>query len=168
MAIRSLCHLPKDAVLRQKANKVSSIDRSIQKLIDDMIETMHKEDGVGLAAPQVGVGLKVIVLQLPGEEAMALINPEVVKCSGEKQVTEGCLSVPGYAGKLKRSTAVTVKGLNRSGKAVRIKAEGLLAQALQHEIDHLNGVLFIDHVEDKQDIYRVSPQGEVEGCDSDG
>jgi len=155
MTVRTLCYLPGDTVLRQKAKRVPSIDDSIQQLIDDMVETMRQVDGIGLAAPQVGVPLRVIVLQMPEEELVAIINPEVVKRAGEREVTEGCLSVPGYAGEIKRSVSVTVKGLNRQGKAIRIKATGLMAQALEHELDHLNGVLFVDHVKSRDKLYKV-------------
>jgi len=158
MAIRALCHLPNDSVLRQKAKRVPSIDGSIQQLIDDMMETMRQADGTGLAAPQVGVPLRVIVLQKSGEEPMAIINPEMVKRAGEREVTEGCLSVPGYAGEIKRSVSVTVKGLNRQGKAIRIKADGLMAQILEHELDHLNGVLFIDHIKSRDKLYKVEDE----------
>ena len=155
MAIRALCHLPNDLVLRQKAKRVPAVDGSIQQLIDDMVETMRQASGVGLAAPQVGVPLRVIVLQKPGEEPMAIINPEMVKRAGERKVTEGCLSVPGYAGEVKRSVSVTVKGWNRQGKAIRIKATGIMAQVLEHELDHLNGVLYIDHLESRDKLYKV-------------
>jgi len=155
MAIRALCHLPNDLVLRQKAKRVPAVDGSIQQLIDDMVETMRQASGVGLAAPQVGVPLRVIVLQKLGEEPMAIINPEMVKRAGERKVTEGCLSVPGYAGEVKRSVSVTVKGWDRQGKAIRIKATGLMAQVLEHELDHLNGVLYIDHLESRDKLYKV-------------
>lgn len=145
-------------VLRQKAKRVPAIDGSIQRLIDDMIETMRDASGAGLAAPQVGKPLRVIVIELPGEEPFALINPEVVKRSGEREVIEGCLSVPGYRGNIKRSLSVTVKGHNREGKLVRVKAKELLAQALEHEIDHLNGMLYIDHVESMDKLYRIEPE----------
>ena len=158
MAIRTLCHLPNDSVLRQKAKRVPSIDGSIQRLIDDMVEIMRQADGTGLAAPQVGVPLRVVVLQKAGEERMAIINPKMVKRVGEREVTEGCLSIPGYAGEIKRSVSVTVKGLNRQGKAIRIKADGLMAQTLEHELDHLNGVLFIDHLENKDKLYKVEAE----------
>ena len=154
MAVRQIRALP-DAVLKRKAKKVSAIDGSIQQLIDDMVETMRQASGVGLAAPQVGVPLRVIVLQKPGEEPMAIINPEMVKRAGEREVTEGCLSVPGYAGEVKRSVSVTVKGWNRQGKAIRIKATGIMAQVLEHELDHLNGVLYIDHLESRDKLYKV-------------
>ena len=163
MSIREMHCLPNDSVLRQKARRVSSIDKSVQRLIDDMIETMHHSNGVGLAAPQIGVPLRVIVVQMPDEEPIAIVNPEIVKRSGEREVAEACLSVPGYGGEIKRSLSVTVKGLDRQGKALRIKANGLLAQALEHEIDHLDGTLFIDHIESQDKLYRVEPEAEAEG-----
>jgi peptide deformylase len=155
MAMRVLCRFPDDRVLKQKAKRVPTIDGSIQRLIDDMVETMQHTNGVGLAAPQVGVPLRVIVLQMPGEEPMAIINPEIVKRAGEREVTEGCLSIPGYAGEIKRSVSVTVKGWDRQEKRIRIKATELMAQALEHELDHLNGVLYIDHVESQDKLHRV-------------
>ena len=137
-----------DPVLRQKSKRVRTIDSSIQKLISDMLETMHADAGrVGLAAPQIGVSLRVIVLQLSEEETIAIINPEIVKSSNRKTMAEGCLSVPGYQGEIERYDTVIVKGLDRDGRKIRIKAEGIIAQALQHEIDHLNGILYIDHIE---------------------
>jgi len=155
MAVLPICHFPKDLVLRRKAKRVSSIDKSIQRLIDNMVETMQQANGVGLAAPQVGVPLRVIVLQMPEEELVAIINPEIVKHAGEQEVNEGCLSVPGYFGEIKRSASVTVKGQDRLGKAIRIKATGLMAEALEHEIDHLNGVLYIDHVESQDKLHKI-------------
>jgi peptide deformylase len=147
-----------DRILRQKAKRVRNIDGSVNKLIGDMIETMHAASGVGLAAPQVGVSLRVIVIGIPEQEDIALINPEVVRRKGERVVNEGCLSIPGYMGKLKRSESVTVKGRDRSGKEIRIKAEELLAQALEHEIDHLNGVLYIDRLESQDDLHKIKPK----------
>lgn len=158
MAIRALRHLPDDPVLRQKARRVPRIDSSIQQLIDDMVETMQQTKGVGLAAPQVGVSLRVVVLQKPGEEPIAIINPEIVKRAGEREVMEGCLSIPGYAGDIKRSVSVTVKGRDRQGKTIRIKATGLMAQALEHELDHLNGILYIDHIESQDKLHRVETE----------
>jgi len=155
MTVLPICHLPHDRVLRQKAKKVPVIDGSIERLINDMIETMQQARGVGLAAPQVGVSLRVIVLQMPGEEPMALINPEIVERAGEQDVTEGCLSVPGYYGEIRRPAEVVVKGRDRWGKASRIKASGLMAEALEHEIDHLNGMLYIDHVESPERFHEV-------------
>jgi peptide deformylase len=150
-----------DPVLRQKAKRVRNIDNSIHKLIQDMLETMHDAPGVGLAAPQVGVPLRVIVIGIPEQEDFALINPEVVKAKGERVVTEGCLSIPGYIGQLKRAESVTVKGRDPSGKQVRIKAEELLAQALEHEIDHVNGILYTDRLENEDDLRKIEP-GETE------
>jgi peptide deformylase len=137
---------------------VSTIGSSIQHLIDDMVETMQQAKGVGLAAPQVGVSLRVVVLQLPGEEPITIINPQIVKRSGEREVSEACLSVPGYAGEIKRSVSVTVKGRDRQGKAIRLRATDLMAQALEHELDHLNGVLYIDHIESQDKLYKAEPE----------
>jgi peptide deformylase len=142
-------------VLRQQAKRVSGIDGSIQRLIDDMIDTMQQVNGVGLAAPQIGVPLRVIVVQMPGEEPIAIINPEIIRRTGQQEVTEGCLSVPGYIGEIKRSSTITVKGKDRDGKAVRIKAEGLMAEALEHEMDHLSGRLYIDHIESANKLHKI-------------
>jgi peptide deformylase len=158
MTVLPICHLPKDSVLRQKAKKVSRFDGSLQRLIDNMIKTMQWANGVGLAAPQVGVPLRVIVVQMPGEEPIVLINPEIIKRTGEQEVIEGCLSVPGYYGEIKRSAGVTVKGKDRHGKVTRIRAEGLMAEALEHEIDHLDGKLYIDHVEDTAKLHKIEPR----------
>ena len=148
-----------DSVLKQKAKKVHAIDGSVKKLIRDMLETLHAEPGrVGLAAPQVGVPLRVIVIGMPEEEDLVLINPEIVRRRGERIIDEGCLSIPGYFGQTKRAEAVTVKGRNQNGKEVRIKAEGLLAQALEHEVDHLNGTLYIDHPEVRETLRKVQPE----------
>ncbi len=157
MAIRTMRHLP-DSVLRQKAKRVSAIDSSIQRLIDDMVETMQQANGVGLAAPQVGVSLRVVVVRMPGEEPIVIINPKMVKRAGEREVTEGCLSIPGYAGEIKRSISVTVKGQNRQGKAIRLKTTGLMAQALEHELDHLNGILYVDHIESQDKFHKIEPE----------
>ncbi|MFC1948058.1 peptide deformylase [Chloroflexota bacterium] len=147
-----------DPVLRQKAKRVRNIDASIHKLIKDMLETMHDAPGVGLAASQIGIPLRVIVIGIPEQEDFALINPEVVKTKGERVVNEGCLSIPGYMGELKRAESVTVKGRDPSGKEVRIKAEELLAQALEHEIDHVNGVLYVDRLESEDDLRKIEPK----------
>ena len=168
-----------DPVLRQKARKVKTIDASVQKLIDDMIETMIDAPGVGLAANQVGVLLRVIVMQVPevdedeAEEEdeereikwkqYVLINPQIVKKSGERVLDEGCLSIPGYKAPVRRSVSVTAKGLDRDGKEVRIKAEdNLLAEALEHEIDHINGILYVDHLDSIDELVNLEdlPQEE--------
>ena len=162
MTGQAVRHLSNDSVLRQKAKRVPTIDGSIQRLIDDMIETMQQTSGVGLAAPQVGVPLRVVVLQMPDEEPITIVNPEMVKRSGEREVTEGCLSVPGYFGEIKRSVSVTVKGRDRHGKVIRIKATGLMAQALEHELDHLNGILYIDHIESEDKLHKIEPETDTE------
>ncbi len=147
-----------DPVLRQRAKRVRSVDGSIHKLIRDMIETMYAASGVGLAAPQVGIPLRVIVISIPEQEEIVLINPGIVRRKGERVVNEGCLSVPGYVGQLKRAEVVTVKGRDQSGKEVRIKAGELLAQALEHEIDHINGVLYIDRLESPDALRKIEPK----------
>lgn len=145
-----------DPVLRQKARRVKQIDAGIQKLIDDMIETMRAAPGVGLAAPQVGVSLRVVVIETADDGLMTLINPEIVRTSGNRRLMEGCLSVPGYQAEIPRSKSVTVKALNRDGKEIRLKAvDTLLAQALEHEIDHINGVLYIDYLTSEDELIPV-------------
>jgi len=158
MAVFPIHTLP-DPVLKQKAKRVRTIDRSIKKLIRDMIETLHSEPGrVGLAAPQIGVPLRVIVIGLPEEEDIAIINPEIVRRRGERLLDEGCLSVPGYFGQIKRAETVTIKGRDPNGKEIRIRADGLLAQVLEHEIDHLNGVLYLDHLESMDQLRKIEPE----------
>ncbi len=157
MAVLEIRTLP-DQVLRRKARKVSAIDGSIQKLIDDMIDTMRANSGVGLAAPQVGVPLRIAVIEMPGEEVITLINPQIVKRQGERVVDEACLSVPGYQGEINRSVMVKVKAQDRQGKEIRIKGEGLLAQALEHETDHLDGTLYLDHVESPDKLRRLDQE----------
>ena len=158
MAVLDIRTVP-DPVLKRKAKKISSIDRSVKKLIKDMAETLHAEEGrVGLAAPQVGVSLRVAVIGLPDEEDIILINPEIVRRKGQRLVSEGCLSIPGYVGELYRAETVTAKWLDASGKEVRIKGKGLLAQALEHEIDHLNGILYVDRMEDMEKLRKIQPE----------
>ena len=154
MAVLPILKYP-DPVLCRKAKRVSRIDESLNRLIDDMIETMYQASGAGLAAPQVGVSLKIAVIGLPNEDVIVLVNPEVVKKSGERVVIEGCLSVPGYRGEIKRAEKVTVKALDRNSKAFRIKADDLLAEVLEHEIDHLNGILYIDHLESTDKLEKI-------------
>lgn len=162
MALLQLRYVP-DPVMRQKAKRVPGMDPKLEKLIDNMLETMPAINGVGLAAPQVGVSLRLAVIQMPDEEPVVLINPEIVKRSGERTIDEACLSIPGYRGQIKRSVSVTVKARNIHGKQFRLKGEGLLAQALEHEIDHLNGVLYIDHLESPDDLYRIEHREEEHG-----
>jgi peptide deformylase len=144
-------------VLRQKAKRVGQVDRNIQKLIDDMIETMKEAPGVGLAAPQVGVPLRLAVIEVD-DKITVIVNPEIIKRTGEVELDEGCLSVPGFWGRLNRAERVSVKALDRNGKEQRIRdAEGLFAQALQHEIDHLDGFLYVDRMDSLDKLQRSEP-----------
>lgn len=151
MAIREIVFTP-DPVLRRKARKITNIDKDLQTLIDDMIETLRAAPGVGLAAPQVGVSERLIVVEYGVEEEenapkklFVVINPEIVEASEEKVLgIEACLSVPQMAGEVDRHQKIVVKGHNRHGKAIKIKTNGWLARIFQHEIDHLEGVLFTD------------------------
>lgn len=147
-----------DPILRQQAKKVGKDRTNLKKFTDDMLETMHEHHGVGLAANQVGSLQKVAVIQLPEwEEAVVLVNPEIVEQEGEREVVEGCLSIPGYRGMVKRSVKVRVRAVGLDGKVQRIKAEELFAQALEHEIDHLNGVLYIDRLVSPDSLWKVTP-----------
>ena len=154
MAICPILTTP-NPILRKKARRVQTIDKAIHKLVADMMDTLKDAAGLGLAAPQVGISLRLCVLHMPEEEPFALVNPEVVKRIGQREVVEGCLSIPGYQGKIKRSIEVTIKGLDLEGKPVRFKARETLAQALEHEIDHLNGVLYIDYLESPDKLDKV-------------
>ncbi|HEY78892.1 MAG TPA: peptide deformylase [Dehalococcoidia bacterium] len=157
MAILPIRTLP-EPVLRQKSKRISNIDSAVRRLIENMRETMYAARGVGLAAPQVGTPLRLIVIGIPEEEDIVLINPQIVRRSGERLVDEGCLSVPGYVGQIKRAESVTAKGRDQNGKEIRIKADELLAQALEHEIDHLNGILYIDHLESTDNLRKIAPE----------
>lgn len=145
MAIHTILYLP-DARLRDVAKPVVHFDDKLQTLIDDMFETMYDARGVGLAAPQIGVSLRLSVIDVVGDKQnqLVIINPEIIASEGQKKFEEGCLSVPGAYDTVIRAEKVTVKALDRNGKPFEIKAEGLLAECLQHEIDHMNGKLFID------------------------
>ncbi|HAV77254.1 MAG TPA: peptide deformylase [Anaerolineae bacterium] len=158
MSLRTIVTLP-DPVLRRKARAVTKFDKDLHTLIDDMVETMRDAPGVGLAAPQIGLAERLIVVEYYEHEmdeeseenedmpkkVWAIINPEIVKASEEKVMgVEGCLSLPGLVGEVERHTEVLVKGLNRHGKPMKVKAKGWLARIFQHEIDHLNGILFPD------------------------
>ena len=147
MPVLPLTYAP-DPFLRRKTRRVKEIDSKVLRLIDDMIETMHEVRGVGLAANQVGVPLRVAVIQVSAdEEPTVLINPKMVRRDGERNVVEGCLSIPGYQGTAKRSVRVRAKALDRDGKEFRLRAEDdVMAQAIEHELGHLNGELYIDHL----------------------
>src|SRR5512140_2810302 len=168
MALRKIVTLP-EPVLRRKAKAVTKFDKDLQTTIEDMVETMRQAPGVGLAAPQIGLSERIIVVEYfehaedeekedAPRKVWAVVNPEIVKPSEEILTgIEGCLSVPGLVGEVERHAAIQIKGLNRHGKPLKIKAEGWLARIFQHEIDHLNGVIFTDRAT------RVwKPQDEVE------
>ncbi|GIP36733.1 peptide deformylase [Paenibacillus sp. J31TS4] len=144
MALRIIVKDP-DPVLRQVCKPVPKITPNIHKLLDDMAQTMYDAQGVGLAAPQVGILKRVIVMDVGDDNGLIeLINPEIVSKEGEQLGPEGCLSIPGLSGDVRRANKVTVKGLNRNGEEITITGEELLARCIQHEVDHLNGVLFTD------------------------
>ena len=146
MAIRNIRE-DGDEILRKKCKTVKVVDEKIKQLVDDMLETMYKFNGVGLAAPQVGVLKRVVVIDIDdGKGPYVLINPEIIKEKGEQEVEEGCLSFPNQFAKIIRPAEVTVKALDRDGKEYKIKAKELLAQAISHEVDHLNGILFVDKI----------------------
>ena len=159
-------------VLRQKSSKIEGIDKSVKKLIKDLTETLREVGGLGIAAPQVGKLLRLIIIESKGGERKngskkpiipltVLINPEVVKCSKEKgKDDEGCLSVPELWAVVERPKSVTVKALNEKGKPIQIKAKDLFSRVLQHEIDHLNGILFTDKA-DLSTLHKIGPNGEI-------
>ena len=180
MAIRSL--VPSgDPVLRTRAKNVRDFGPSLQELIDDMVDTMRDAPGVGLAAPQIGISLRVAVIELPADDEeeneevkdpysgklIVLCNPEIVKNWGEEEQQEGCLSMPEYVGDVSRAARVVVKAQDRRGKQIRVRAEGFMARVLQHEIDHLNGMIFVDRVESLDKLYRVEPSESDETRDED-
>ena len=154
MAVREIVTIP-DPILYRKARKVTDFGKELQTLVDDMVETMRVAPGVGLAAPQVDVPLRVIVVEFGDEEdesvplkLFIVVNPEITRFSKEQVTgTEGCLSIPDFVGDVDRSVSVVVKGMNRRGQPLRIKSSGWLARIFQHEVDHINGVLFIDRTE---------------------
>jgi peptide deformylase len=166
MAVKEIVTLP-EAILRHKAHKVTSFGPDLQKLAEDMIETMRQAPGVGLAAPQVGESTRLIVVEYGDEEdeeippkLYVMANPEITRSSQETVLgTEGCLSIPGIQGEVERKESVTVKGLNRQGRPMTVKAKGWMARIFQHEIDHLDGILFVDRAEK---LWKTEePQGQV-------
>lgn len=147
MAIRNIRTLGED-VLRAKAKEVTEVTPRIRELIDDMFETMYEANGVGLAAPQVGIRRRIVVVDVTGEDPVALINPVIIKSDGEQTGYEGCLSVPGKTGIVTRANHVIVEAYNENMEKFTIEAEELMARALQHEIDHLDGVMYVDLVKE--------------------
>jgi peptide deformylase len=167
MAVREILSV-EHPMLRRKCAKIQRLDASLQRLVDDMIDTMHEASGVGLAAPQVGVPLRLFVVEIPEDvedpnagQLHVLYNPEIVATEELYYPEEGCLSMPGWVANVPRFQRITIKGRNRQGKEVKIKAEGYLAQAFQHENDHLNGVLFFDHLSSMDQLRRVKRAAET-------
>lgn len=150
-----------EAVLRQKARPVERIDQALLRLLDDMVETMYEARGIGLAAPQVGISKRVIVVDI-GDGPIALINPKLDEFEGEEVGPEGCLSIPGILGEVKRALKCVARGLNEQGHKVRIPAEGLLARVFQHEVDHLDGRLFTDMASNLRDGTRQAEEEDEE------
>src|SRR5215469_12899727 len=154
MAVREILNFD-HPVLRQKAKKVPRVDSSVVRLLDDLAETMYAAPGAGLAANQIGVALRVCVVKGDDNQPYGLVNPVVVKGEGSQIGYEGCLSFPGWVGEVERHETVVVKGLNRKGKEVRIKSSGFTARAFQHELDHIDGVLFTDRLTSLDTLRRV-------------
>lgn len=162
MAIRIIVKEP-DEVLHKKAKEVNKITPNVQKLLDDMADTMYDAEGVGLAAPQVGILKRLIVIDAGDEHGLIkMINPEIVESEGEQFGPEGCLSIPGWNGDVRRAEKVTVKGLDREGNELVITGTGLLSRAFQHEIDHLNGVLFTEIADRVYEYVPEQPRNELE------
>ncbi|HEY7036003.1 MAG TPA: peptide deformylase [Thermomicrobiales bacterium] len=157
-----------DPRLRQKALKIRTVDDGLRKLARDMHETMGQAKGVGLAGPQIGVMRRIIAVHVPegyGDEGqpevtLSLVNPEIVKAQGREVAPEACLSIPGWIGDVPRATRITVKAIDLNNREVRLKAEGILARVLQHEVDHLDGILYVDRVEDKSTLRQVEDEEE--------
>lgn len=160
-----------DPRLRQKAHRVRTVDDAIRRLAADMHETMLDAPGVGLAAPQVGIPLRLFVVHVPkdyveegsAETTLTLVNPEIVKAHGRVLGYEGCLSIPGWTGEVPRADRVVVKAIGLDNRPLKIKHEGWVARVLQHELDHLDGILFLDRVEDRSTIKEIPEEDEVEG-----
>ncbi|HET9497501.1 MAG TPA: peptide deformylase [Candidatus Limnocylindria bacterium] len=148
-----------EPILHEKTKKVTDFDASLHRLLDDLLETMRDAPGIGLAANQVGVPLQVAVIEIEGK-ITELVNPKIVRRSGATVDWEGCLSIPGFVAEVERSAKVTVQARDRHGREFRVKGEELFARALQHEIDHLNGVLYIDYLESLEELVRVSEASE--------
>ncbi len=160
MAVREILEIP-HPLLRQRARKVRRIDKRILGLAYDMVETMREAGGVGLAANQVGELRRLIVLQIPEEEeARIYFNPEIIRREGTREVEEGCLSYPGYRAIIERSAWIRFGALDHTEQEIKVKADGILAQAMEHEVDHLNGILYLDHLSDHTKLYQVDESGD--------
>ena len=168
MAVREILQIP-HPVLRQRARKVRALNADLLRLAYDMVDTMRDADGVGLAANQVGELWRVIVIQLPEEdEARIYVNPEITIREGERRVEEGCLSIAGYKGMVTRSVRIRFRAMDHTSKLVKLRAEDMLSQALEHEVDHLNGILYTDHMEAHEKLVKVEAEGESSEDFEDG
>ena len=160
MAVREILAIP-HPILRQRARKVRRVDKRLLRLAHDMVETMREAGGVGLAANQVGELRRLVVIQIPDEEeARIYINPEILKRSGTREIEEGCLSHAGYRAMVNRSEWIRFGALDHTEKLVKIKTDGLLSQAMEHEVDHLNGILYLDHLVEHTTPYPVDEEGQ--------
>lgn len=168
MAIRTII-TSENPLLREKSKKVTRFTPAVRQLVDDMFDTLDAAEGVGLAAPQIGVLQRIFIVGIPADydeegneispqEDYVLINPEIIRAQGEEEMVEGCLSVPGYRGLVKRATSVVIKGHDEYGHNVRYSGDGLLAQAFQHELDHLDGVLYLDRLESREKLWPISEE----------
>ena len=167
MSLLPILEIP-NPILRQRARKVRSLSKKVTTLAHDMVDTMREAGGVGLAANQVGVLQRIIVIQLPDEEAARIyLNPEVVRKTGLRQVEEGCLSLPGYRGIVTRSVWIRFQALDYEFKTVKFKADNLLSQALEHEVDHLNGILYTDHLAEHEELYKIEHPDPAEAITED-
>jgi len=158
-------------LLRRKSKKVTRFGDGLRDLVDDMFDSMHAAGGLGLAAPQIGVLQRVFVVEMPPEldedgrelspsRRYVLVNPQIVRMRGEEEMEEGCLSVPGFRGLVRRASSVTIRGRSMNGRPVRYRGEDLLAQAFQHELDHLDGILYLDRLESADKLWRIEADEE--------
>jgi peptide deformylase len=172
MAVRDVV-TSENPLIRKKSKRIRDFGPALQQLVDDMFDTMYAANGLGLAAPQIGALQRVFVVELPEEldkdgnvaepaERYVLVNPEIIRRHGQQEMVEGCLSVPGFRGMVKRSTQVIIKGQDLKGHGIRYRAEGLLAQAFQHELDHLDGILYTDRIENAEKLWRITPDMDTE------
>ncbi|NLT73251.1 MAG: peptide deformylase [Chloroflexi bacterium] len=175
MTVRTII-TAENSLLRERSKKVTRFTPAVRQLVADMFETLEAAGGVGLAAPQIGVLQRVFIVSIPADydedgneispqEDYVLVNPEIIRREGEEEMVEGCLSVPGYRGLVRRATSVVIKGQDEDGRAVRYSGDALLAQAFQHEYDHLDGVLYLDRLEDRDKIWVIEDESDDEEGD---
>ncbi|MCH2309506.1 MAG: peptide deformylase [SAR202 cluster bacterium] len=167
MSVKEILEIP-NPILRQKAKKVRNIDKDILKIAYNMVDTVRDAGGVGLAANQIGELWRIIVLQMPEEDiARIYFNPEIISVHGTREVEEGCLSIPGYLGLVERSISIKFTGIDHNEVRVKFTADDLLSQALEHEVDHLNGILYTDHLLEHQSLYTVESVAQIDNSNND-